>query len=55
MAADTVRGAMETARGEIAPISDVRGAADYKRALLGRLVAAHFLRLFPTELAELTL
>ncbi len=52
---ETVREAMETARGELAPISDVRGSAEYKRTLLGRLVAAHFLRLFPDDLTELTL
>lgn len=32
---------------EITPISDARGTADYKRGLLGQLIKAHFLRLFP--------
>jgi xanthine dehydrogenase small subunit len=32
---------------ETAPISDVRGSADYKRLLLGQLIKAHFLTLFP--------
>ena len=47
--------AMAMAREEIAPISDVRGSAEYKRELLGRLVAAHLLRLFPAETAEVAL
>jgi xanthine dehydrogenase small subunit len=37
----------EVAAGEIAPISDVRGSAAYKRVLLRRLLSAHFLALFP--------
>jgi xanthine dehydrogenase small subunit len=48
----TARTAAELARAEISPISDVRGSADYKRALLGRLVAAHFLVLFPERIRE---
>jgi xanthine dehydrogenase small subunit len=39
------------ADSEIAPISDVRGSAAYKRALLRRLLAAHFLVLFPARIA----
>jgi len=42
--------ALEAARiaaSEAAPISDVRGSADYRRRLLERLVLAHFVRLFP--------
>jgi len=39
--ADTARRAADIARGEITPISDVRGSADYKRLLLGQLVIAH--------------
>jgi xanthine dehydrogenase small subunit len=39
--ADTARRAADIARGEIAPISDVRGSAGYKRLLLGQLVIAH--------------
>jgi xanthine dehydrogenase small subunit len=38
---------IEAAQGEIAPISDARGAAAYKRLLLGQLIKAHFLTLFP--------
>jgi xanthine dehydrogenase small subunit len=51
----TVQATMAMAREEIAPISDVRGSAEYKRELLGRLVAAHFLRLFPAETSEVAL
>jgi xanthine dehydrogenase small subunit len=39
--AETARQAADIARGEIAPISDVRGSAEYKRLLLGQLVIAH--------------
>lgn len=43
----TVRGAVEVMNDEIAPISDARGTADYKRLLLRQLFLAHFLVLFP--------
>jgi xanthine dehydrogenase small subunit len=43
---DVVRVAGE----ESAPISDARGAADYKRLLLGQLIKAHFLTMFPKAL-----
>ena len=42
--------ALEAARiasEEATPVGDVRGAADYRRRLLGRLVLGHFIRLFP--------
>jgi xanthine dehydrogenase small subunit len=39
--------AIGTARAEISPISDARGTAEYKRLLLGQLIKAHFLTLFP--------
>lgn len=39
--AETAHRAAEIARGEISPISDVRGSADYKRLLVGQLVLAH--------------
>jgi xanthine dehydrogenase small subunit len=32
---------------EIAPISDTRGSAQYKRLLLQQLLYAHFVKLFP--------
>jgi xanthine dehydrogenase small subunit len=37
----------EIARGEISPISDVRGSARYKTILLRQLIHAHFMELFP--------
>ena len=39
--------AIQAARAEIAPISDARGTAAYKSLLLGQLIKAHFLTLFP--------
>jgi xanthine dehydrogenase small subunit len=42
-----VREFLSLAMEEIAPISDVRGSAAYKQALLRRLLFAHFLELFP--------
>lgn len=35
------------AQAEISPISDVRGSAAYKTLLLGQLIRAHFITLFP--------
>ena len=32
---------------EISPISDARGSAAYKKLLLGQLIKAHFITLFP--------
>lgn len=37
------------AAAEASPISDVRGSAGYRRRMLGRLVQAHFLRIFDTS------
>lgn len=42
----TVRAALEVAQSEVAPISDVRGSADYKRLLVNQLIIAHFTELF---------
>jgi xanthine dehydrogenase small subunit len=47
--AATALAAAEMARSEVAPISDVRGSAEYKRLLLGQLVLAHFHVLFGIE------
>lgn len=52
----TVRGAVDVAMGEIAPISDVRGSAGYKRLLTRQCILSHFLECYPervefTELA----
>lgn len=44
---NTLRDFLDQADREIAPISDVRGSAAYKRTLLRRLLCAHFLDLFP--------
>ena len=44
---DTVRAAIKVMNAEIAPISDARGTADYKRLLLRQLFFAHFLVVFP--------
>ena len=46
---DTAQLAVRTALGEISPIDDVRGSAKYKKLLLGKLVAAHFVVLFPEQ------
>jgi xanthine dehydrogenase small subunit len=45
--ASTAREAARIAVSETSPIGDVRGSAEYRRTLLGRLVVAHFARLFP--------
>lgn len=39
--------AIEIAKSEISPISDVRGSKEYKTLLLGQLIKAHFIKLFP--------
>lgn len=44
--AETIADANDIMQAEIAPISDVRGSADYKRLLLRQLFWAHFLELF---------
>jgi xanthine dehydrogenase small subunit len=51
---DLLRGVIREAMTEISPISDVRGSASYKRIRLGRLIVAHFLRLFPERIPEET-
>ena len=43
----TIGSAIETMRGEISPISDARGSAEYKTLLLRQLFLVHFLELFP--------
>ncbi len=48
---ETVRAAIKVMNDEIAPISDARGTADYKRLLLRQLLFAHFLELFPEQFA----
>ncbi len=51
--APRLREALRVLAGEIAPISDVRGSAQYKKRLLGQLFLAHFITLCPQlNLAE---
>jgi xanthine dehydrogenase small subunit len=38
---------VKIAQLEISPISDARGTAEYKRLLLGQLIKAHFISMFP--------
>ncbi|MGR8930120.1 MAG: FAD binding domain-containing protein [Gammaproteobacteria bacterium] len=44
---EAVLAAAAVAQTEIAPLSDLRGSAEYKRLLLRQLLFAHFLKLFP--------
>lgn len=39
---ETIRGAIDMMKTEIAPISDARGSKEYKTLLLGQLIKAHF-------------
>lgn len=39
--------AIEISQNEIAPISDARGSAEYKKLLCKRLLYSHFVKLFP--------
>jgi len=48
----TVLRAAELLQTEIAPISDARGTADYKRMLVRQLFLAHFRILFPEKVSE---
>jgi xanthine dehydrogenase small subunit len=47
---ETVKQAETILQTEISPISDVRGAADYKRLLARQLFFAHFIELFPSSI-----
>jgi xanthine dehydrogenase small subunit len=42
VSAEVLKEAISTMNGEVAPISDARGTADYKRLLLRQLFLAHF-------------
>ena len=44
---ETAWEAVRISQGEIAPIADVRGSAEYKRLLARQLLIAHFVTLFP--------
>lgn len=48
----TILEAVEIAQMEISPISDARGTKEYKRLLLGQLIKAHFMTLFPELLID---
>jgi len=43
----TIKAVAAVGANEVTPISDVRGSAAYKKALLKRLITAHFIELFP--------
>lgn len=45
----TIERACTLAQGEISPISDIRGSAEYKRLLVRQLLIAHFSELFPEQ------
>ncbi len=47
----TIADALDVAQSEIAPISDVRGSAAYKRLLVRQQLIAHFIHLFPETLS----
>ena len=49
---DIVHELIEIAQTEISPISDARGTKEYKRLLLGQLIKAHFITLFPKMATE---
>ena len=48
---ETAWEAVRISQQEIAPISDVRGSAEYKRLLARQLLIAHFVTLFPGRFA----
>ena len=48
---ETAWQAVRISQREIAPISDVRGSAEYKRLLARQLLIAHFVTLFPDHFA----
>ncbi len=49
---ELVSAVVSAAQQEVAPISDARGTALYKKQLLGQLIKAHFIELFPALNAE---
>ncbi len=52
---ELIRDAIEIAQTEVSPISDARGSKEYKRLLLGQLITAHFVELFPKLKIEMIL
>jgi xanthine dehydrogenase small subunit len=49
---EILREAQAILQEEIAPISDVRGSAEYKRLLASHLLAAHLLEIYPEAIHE---
>ena len=47
-----VQETIEVMKTEISPISDARGTKEYKTLLLGQLIKAHFIELFPPSVKE---
>jgi len=47
ISAQLVKETIAHAQQEISPISDARGTAEYKTLLLGQLIKAHFVKMFP--------
>ena len=47
LSVNVIKESVSVLNNEIAPISDIRGSAEYKRLLLRQLIFAHFLKLFP--------
>lgn len=48
ISAELITDVICVAQTEIIPISDVRGTESYKRLLLGQLIKAHFIEMFPS-------
>ena len=44
---ELIHEAVDMVQTEISPISDARGSEEYKKFLLGQLIKAHFIELFP--------
>ena len=44
---EIIEEAIAIMQSEISPISDARGTKEYKTLLLGQLIKAHFIRLYP--------
>ncbi|MFI5131777.1 MAG: 2Fe-2S iron-sulfur cluster-binding protein [Chitinophagales bacterium] len=52
---EVIQELIEIAQTEISPISDARGSKEYKTLLLGQLIKAHFITLFPKIWEDLVL
>ena len=52
---EVITDAIEKMKTEISPISDARGSKEYKTLLLGQLMKAHFIELFPQLRTEMLL